>query len=97
MCLTGSIPIAMVGKGAPVLTAVVAQPSIPLLACIAEGERSLGISEDEITNAVTRSRSEHIQIFCTRYEKDTIGKQARFDHIHRLFGENFIDSYDSGL
>lgn len=91
MCLTGSMPIAMIGEDAPILTVVVAQPSIPLLACTPEGERSLGISEDEINNAVKRSRSEHILIFGTRYQKDTIGKQARFDHIHTLFGENFID------
>ncbi|MBV8211763.1 MAG: hypothetical protein JOZ08_00900 [Verrucomicrobia bacterium] len=89
MCLTGVMPIAMMGEDAPILAAVVAQPSIPLFAFTPEGERSLGISEDEINNAVKRSKSEHIRIFGTRYEDDTIGKRARFEHICTLFGENF--------
>lgn len=91
MCLTGALPIAMIGEDAPILTAVVAQPSIPLLACTPEGERSLGISDDEINNAIRRVRSEHILIFGTRYEDDQIGKRARFEHIQALFGENFED------
>jgi hypothetical protein len=91
MCLTGSLPVAMIGEDAPMLTAVVAQPSIPLLACTPEGERSIGISDDEINNAVRRARSEHIRIFGTRYEDDQIGKRARFEHIKTLLGENFED------
>ena len=91
MCLTGSLPVAMIAEDAPILTAVVAQPSIPLLACTPEGERSLGISDDEINNAVRRARREHIRIFGTRYAEDQIGKRARFEHIQALFGENFED------
>jgi dienelactone hydrolase len=92
MCLTGSLPIALMNDES-VGTAVVAQPSMPLFACTSEGKRAPGISTVELNRAVERAHREHLRIFGTRYERDEIGKLERFQAIKDAFGPDCFEDH----
>jgi dienelactone hydrolase len=91
MCLTGALPISLLSENC-VVAPVIAQPSIPLFCFTPEGKRAPGISPTELFAAATRAKREHLQVFGTRYEKDSIGTKERFDSIHQAFGDDcFLD------
>jgi dienelactone hydrolase len=87
MCLTGALPIALMNEPC-VVAPVMAQPSIPLFSFTPEGKRAPGISNQDLNGAVKRVKQEHLLVFGTRYEEDTISPKARFETIAAAFGED---------
>jgi dienelactone hydrolase len=86
MCLTGALPIALM-KQPCVVAPVIAQPSIPLFSFTAEGKRAPGVSKEDLADAVKRAKEEHLLVFGTRYEDDTISPKDRFEGIKAAFGK----------
>jgi dienelactone hydrolase len=85
MCLTGALPIALLNEPC-VVAPVVAQPAIPLFPLTSEAKRATGISPAELENAVKRTKSQHLKLFGTRYQEDSIGRIERFEAIKTAFG-----------
>jgi hypothetical protein len=87
MCLTGVLPISLMSEKC-VVAPVIAQPSIPLFCFTPEGKRAPGISATELEVAVKRAKMEHLRVFGTRYEQDSIGTKERFETIKQAFGND---------
>lgn len=70
---------------------VIAQPSIPLFALTPEGKRAFGVSKEDLEAAVKRVKQEHLQVFGTRYQEDTISPKERLNAIAAAFEGYFCD------
>ena len=93
MCLTGSLPLALVDHSR-VHGVVVAQPSLPLIALSKETKESLGISKTEGELAKTRAKSNDgnaVRIYGVRFEMDTTAKRAKHLKMKKDFNNGFID------
>jgi dienelactone hydrolase len=89
MCLTGALPITLMQRPC-VVAPVIAQPSIPLFAITPEGKRAFGVSKEDLDAAVKRAKEEHLRVFGTRYEEDTISPKERLEAIAAAFGKEYF-------
>jgi dienelactone hydrolase len=92
MCLSGALPIALMNEKC-VVAPVMAQPSIPLFTLTPEAKRAPGISRVELECAVKRAKDQHLKVFGTRYEEDSIGRRERFETINDAFGHEYFEDH----
>jgi len=90
MCLTGAFPIALMDQKC-VIGAVVAQPSAPMLCLFPGAKEASGVSQKELQDAGERARRDDIDVFWTRYENDTISREAKWWPIHAALGTHLQD------
>jgi len=94
LCLTGILPLQIVGQADPppqVRAIVVSQPSIPLIACSSKTRFSLGISVAELQRARAYLEREDVRFVGFRFQLDPISPPERFESLHRNFGDRFVD------
>jgi dienelactone hydrolase len=89
MCLTGALPISLMRQRC-VVAPVIAQPSIPLFGFTPEAKRAFGVSKEDLDVAVRRVKEEHLRVFGTRYEQDTISPKERLEAIAAAFGKEYF-------
>lgn len=90
-CLTGSLPLALLSNpkihpALPKIHAVVlAQPTLPLSIFRSDNEvtNSLGISENEIEQAISSSA----KIFFVRFERDCVSKPEKLETVWKTFSK----------
>lgn len=85
MCLTGSLPLALLSEDA-VVAPVLSQPSLPFGSAL-DKRRALGISQADLTHAI-HARAD-VPILGLRFEKDWISPRDRFDTLEKLFPTRF--------
>lgn len=86
-CLTGSLPLALLDN--PRIHAVVlAQPTLPLTIFRNDEEvrKSLGISKDEIEQAINSSA----KIFFVRFEQDCVSKPEKLETVWKTFSKDGV-------
>lgn len=90
MCLSGLLPLALLGEDS-VVAPVVLQPSIPLLLGRSSSAGDLGLSLADLEVAVRRLERDDLDVYGSRFELDTIAPAARFHVLGRLLGRRFVD------
>lgn len=97
-CVTGSIPIALLGERpevAGLIAPVISQPALPLPSCSAAAKKQTGVSAGELQLAQQRVREDHLEILGFRFECDGISPPERFAGLRNAFAisgrEYFID------
>lgn len=87
MCITGNFALAMM-LDAPVLAAVLSQPSLPAGFDRARRE-ALHASPGELAAAHERVARDGARILGLRFQGDPMCRKERFDHLRREFGDAF--------
>src|SRR5579863_5388055 len=90
MCFTGNFALAMMTEPA-VVAPVLSQPSLPIAARSAKRAAALGVSPDEIACARRRFSEEGLSMMALRFRGDPFVPDARFETLHREFGEALED------
>jgi dienelactone hydrolase len=88
MCMTGGFALAMMVEEA-VLAPVVCNPSLPF-ALTPDRKRDLGIDEDTLVRAKTRSATQGICVLGIRFTADIFVPPERFQRLRDEFGPNFL-------
>lgn len=88
MCMTGGFALAMMVEEA-VLAPVVCNPSLPF-ALTPDRKRDLGIDEDTLVRAKTRSATQGICVLGIRFTADIFVPPERFQRLREEFGPNFL-------
>lgn len=86
-CLTGSLPLALLDNPR-IHAAVLAQPTLPLTIFRNDEEvrKSLGISKDEIEQAINSSA----KIFFVRFEQDCVSKPEKLETMWKTFSKEGV-------
>ncbi len=90
MCLSGSLPIALLREPA-VVAPVVSQPSLPLCAWTEARKAAAGIHASDLELAKRRVDEEGIEILAFRFELDDISPPERLASLADSFGDGFLD------
>jgi hypothetical protein len=61
---------------------------VPLFSFTPAGKRAPGVSKEDLADGVKRAKEEHLRVFGTRYEDDTINPKDRFEGIKAAFGKD---------
>jgi dienelactone hydrolase len=88
MCLTGGFALAMMLEKS-VLAPVVCNPSLPF-ALTPSRQSDLGIDEDTLAKAKTRSVTDNICLLGLRFTHDIFVPHERFERLRDEFGANFL-------
>ena len=88
MCLTGGFALAMMMEES-VLAPVVCNPSLPFALTPAR-KSDLGIDNDTLEQAKTRSVTENICLLGLRFTNDIFVPSERFQRLQDEFGTNFL-------
>lgn len=86
-CLTGSLPLALLDNPR-IHAAVLAQPTLPLTIFRndEEAKKSLGISEDEMKQAINSSA----KIFFVRFQQDCVSKPEKLETVWKTFSKEGV-------
>jgi len=85
MCLTGGFALSMM-MDAEMIAPVLSQPSTPGAPW---NKAALGIPDEELSNAVRRSKQENIPLLGFKFEGDPLCPNERFQTLKGEFGERF--------
>jgi dienelactone hydrolase len=85
MCLTGGYALSMM-LDAELIAPVLSQPSMPIAPW---NKAALGLTAEELRNAVDRSRQENIPVLGFKFEGDPLCPNERFATLKATFGERF--------
>ncbi|MCS6290248.1 MAG: hypothetical protein H8K10_14935 [Nitrospira sp.] len=86
-CLTGSLPLALLDNSS-IHAVVLAQPTLPLSIFRNDDEvrKSLGISKDDIEQAINSSA----KIFFVRFEQDCVSKPEKLETVWKTFSKEGV-------
>lgn len=88
MCYSGSFALALMMDDA-VVAPVMSQPANFSVGFKDKAVQNLGISDDEVKEAVARSKKDKIPVLGMRFSHDVLCPRARFDYLESLLGDNF--------
>jgi dienelactone hydrolase len=92
LCISGALPLALAARLPEVAAPVLSQPAIPLIACGADGKRSLGLSPEELSRIKGRAATGW-QVLGFRFEGDRVSPPERFQRLREELGPHaFIDA-----
>lgn len=88
MCFTGSFALALM-MDETVAAPVVCQPGHADGMFTKNQRQTLGVTNEELTQAVARSEKDNVPVIGFRFTNDVMCPKARFDYLADLFGERF--------
>jgi hypothetical protein len=84
MCLTGTVPLSLVGASPNVVSLVLAQPTLPFT--LGWWSSALDISDGEMNKALQTAGNRGTSILLTRFEDDRDTRHAAFERLSRKIG-----------